>query len=221
MNIAKNASLKYKNLIKELQPFLAERNVKVIFVTKYIESVMMKEIYNEGISIFGENRVQTISDKVASLPSDIEWHFIGHLQRNKVKALPPVKLIHSVESLKLVSELDKTGKKKNQIFDILLEINTGGEKAKNGLFKEADIEEMMELIAKSDYVQAHGFMTMAPFTDDNDIVRNCFRKLKKLRDKYSKYGYTELSMGMTNDYQIALEEGATILRIGSYFFKDD
>ncbi|MCK5685227.1 YggS family pyridoxal phosphate-dependent enzyme [bacterium] len=221
MNIAKNASLKYKNLIKELQPFLAERNVKVIFVTKYIESVMMKEIYNEGISIFGENRVQAISDKVASLPSDIEWHFIGHLQRNKVKALPPVKLIHSVESLKLVSELEKTGKKKNQIFDILLEINTGGEKAKNGLFEEADIEEMMELIAKSDYVQAHGFMTMAPFTDDNNIVRNCFRKLKKLRDKYSKYGYTELSMGMTNDYQIALEEGATILRIGSYFFKDD
>ena len=221
MDIAKKAALKYQNLKKELLPFLSERDIKILLVTKSIDSILMKDIYNEGVKIFGENRVQAINEKFSKLPSDIEWHFIGHLQRNKVKQLPPVKLIHSVESKKLVSELEKIGEKNKQKFNILLEINTGGEEAKNGLISETDIEEMIAVIIKSDHVNAHGFMTMAPFTKDENVIRNCFRKLKKLRDKYSKYGYTELSMGMTNDYQIALEEGATILRIGSYFFKDN
>lgn len=221
MTIALKAAAKYRQLKEELHA--RGHDPEIVVVTKYIDASVIRGLYDEGIRTFGENRVAALTEKNTSLSdcSDIQWHFIGHLQRNKLKFLPPVSLIHSVASVDLVKELDKFGNKQGKIFDILLEINTGGEDSKYGLTEESDLEQIMLEIEQSPHISAHGFMTMAPYTSEPSILRDCFRKLNKLREKYLKYGYTELSMGMTNDYRIALEEGATIVRIGSYFFEDD
>lgn len=212
-----------KNLHNILQSI--PEGVKLIAVTKThsIETIM--EVYNCGHKIFGENKVQELVSKHKLLPNDIEWHFIGHLQSNKVKYIAPfISLIHSVDSIKLLVEIDKQANKNNRIIDVLLEFHIAEEESKHGLKKE-DIKEIFEseLFQKLNNVRIIGVMCMATFTNDEQTIRKEFKELKYIFDfikhKYFNLQYfKEISMGMSNDYEIAIEEGATIIRIGSNIF---
>ena len=197
--------------------------ITLVAVSKTQPPSIILEGYQEGIRNFGENRVQELVDKVDSLPDDINWHMIGHLQRNKVKqVVGKVKLIHSVDSLRLAETIEIESKKKGLISDILLEINVSGEESKFGL----KINETLPLIKKIslfNHIRVKGLMTMAPFTDNPESNREFFIDLKKLsvditRENLDNITMRVLSMGMTNDYQVAIEEGATILRVGTAIF---
>ncbi len=201
-------------------------SVKIVAVskTKPVEDIL--ELYNFGHKIFGENKVQELVSKKDNLPTDIEWHMIGHLQTNKVKYIVPfVSLIHSVDNFKLLKEINKRSLKANRVIDCLLEIHIAKEESKYG-FNETDLYEMLE--NKEFYelknVRVCGLMGIATNTNDKNQVRKEFRYLKELFDdikkKYfgDKHYFKELSMGMTADYMIAIEEGSTIVRIGSAIF---
>lgn len=207
----------YERIKNELQA----KAVTLVAVskTKPVEDIL--ELYELGHRDFGENYVQELVDKEAQLPKDIRWHFIGHLQSNKVKYIAPfVHLIHGVDSFKLLQEIDKQAKKQNRIIDCLLQVYIAKEETKFGL----DENELAEVL-KSELVNARvcGLMGMASFSDNMDLVRNEFRYLKILFDKHSK-GPTlnqelqTLSMGMSSDYKIAIEEGSNMARIGSLLF---
>lgn len=218
----------YLSIKKELD----EKQVTLVAVskTKPIEDIF--ELYKLGQRDFGENYVQELADKAAQLPNDIRWHFIGHLQTNKVKLIAPfVQLIHGVDSLKLLKEINKEGEKSSRIIDCLLQVHIAQEETKFGL----DEEELTLIIGQSDNLKMgnlkiSGLMGMASFTDDMELVRNEFRKLKILFDKLAtpglivigsradSYRVPALSMGMSSDYRIAVEEGSTMVRIGSLLF---
>ena len=154
---------------------------------------------------------------------DLEWHFIGNLQKNKVKYIAEyVKMIHSVNKLSLAQEIDKRAKQYNRIIDVLLEINIAGEESKEGYELEELYKELPQLMALEN-INIVGLMTMAPFVDDEELLRSVFKRLKdikeELNDKCFKGNLVELSMGMTNDYKIALEEGATLIRVGRKIFQ--
>jgi hypothetical protein len=183
------------------------------------------ELYDQGQRIFGENRVQELLEKKTQMPADIEWHLIGHLQTNKVKQIiPHVKLIHGVDSLKLVQEINKEAKKIKQIVPILLQIYIASEETKFGL----DANELDEIITKynaNDFtnIEIKGLMGMASFTDNINQVRSEFRALKSYYDNTkniieSNEGFNILSMGMSGDYTVAIEEGSNMVRIGSLLF---
>jgi len=195
--------------------------IKLVAVSKTFPVSNIEEIIETGHNIFGENKAQEIRDKMEVFQGkDIEWHFIGPLQKNKVKYVAgKTKLIHSVESEKIASEIDKRAANEGQVQDILIEVNVSGEESKHGL-KPETVKLFIEKIQKYNNIQVVGFMTMAPFIDDKKVIRETFRGLKLLRDDIQKQypQIVELSMGMTNDYKIAIEEGATILRIGSAIF---
>jgi len=201
-------------------------NVKLVAVSKTRSNAEILEAYKAGQRRFGENKVQEIAKKWLELPKDIEWHFIGHLQSNKVKQLIPfVSLIHGVESLRLLSAINKESEKCNRIVSVLLEFHIAREESKFGLTLE-DAEEILsspELRSMKNIIIA-GVMGMATFTDDEDLIQNEFRKLRSifelLRNKYfSDSGqFCEISMGMSDDYTIAVTEGSTIVRIGSKIF---
>ncbi len=211
--------------IKKYSPY--PENVKIVAATKYTDENGIRAVVSEGITDIGENRVQAMVEKIEKMSKDelknIKWNFIGHLQKNKVKyIIDSVSLIHSVDSLQLAEEIDKRAKKTERVVDILLEVNISNEESKSGysveeLYKEA------EEYKKYSNLNIIGLMTMAPLTEDEKIVRNVFKGLRELKDKLNKtifYGkLTELSMGMTNDYKTALEEGATMIRVGSKIFK--
>ena len=174
-----------------------------------------------GINDFGENKAKELKEKAENSQLSINWHFIGHLQTNKVKDVVPfAALIHSVESIKLADEINKRAGNINKIQKILLEVNTSGEESKFGLSEFAEINNFAEHCKSLKNISLIGLMTMAPFTSNEDIVRNSFKSLKNIFVKLNSSGFelTELSMGMTNDYKIAIEEGATILRIGTAIF---
>lgn len=202
------------------------QHVKLIAVSKTHPVSVIMEAYNAGHKIFGENRVQELISKYDEMPKDIEWHLIGHLQTNKVKYIAPfVSLIHSVDSLKLLSVIDKEAQKCNRVIDCLLQVYIASEETKFGL----SADELYELLQNSEFEQLQnvrvcGLMGMATFTDNMEQVRMEFRFLKKLFNEVKQTyfqnqpWFKELSMGMSNDYRIAIEEGSTMVRIGSNIF---
>ena len=195
--------------------------IKVIAVSKTQPVEVINEVLNYGLNELGENKAQELRDKSELIKGDFRWHFIGHLQTNKVKyVINSADYIHAVDSIKLADEINRKAEQINKKQKVLLEIKTSGETAKLGLDNEKEIFEVAEFCKESSNLNLTGLMTMAPYTDDINIVRNCFIKLREIKDKLTNNGYmlTELSMGMTNDYHIAIEEGATMIRIGTAIF---
>lgn len=217
----------YTALISELK----KKNVTLIAVskTKSIEDIL--ELYRLGQRDFGENYVQELMVKHERLPKDIRWHFIGHLQSNKVKLIAPfISLIHSMDSPKLLKVVNTEAKKNNRIINCLLQIHIATEETKFGL-NEEELKVIVETIGQAgsksgklfENICIKGLMGMASFTDNREIVRNEFKLLKTLFDKYSSVSFqpsafTILSMGMSADYKIAIEEGSNLVRIGSLLF---
>lgn len=197
--------------------------VTLIAVSKTKPVEMLSEIYDCGIRDFGENKVQEICEKREVLPSDINWHMIGHLQRNKVKYIvSDVSLIHSVDSYRLAEEINIQGKKHNRIVPILVEINIANEETKFGISKE-DAMQLVEDISQLDNVQIKGLMTIAPYVENAEDNRAYFRKIKELsvdikEKNLDNVSMDILSMGMTGDYMVAIEEGATMVRVGTGIF---
>lgn len=210
----------YTNIIAELSP----ENVQLVAVSKTKPVDDIKALYNAGQRDFGENYVQEITEKQPALPADIHWHFIGHLQSNKVKYIAPfVYLIHGIDSLKLLQEINKQAAKNNRIIDCLLQIYIAQEESKFGL-DEKELQEIIANLSSLTSVRITGLMGMASFSDDLSKVRNEFRNLKTIYDKLKSQELpvncqpTILSMGMSGDYRIAIEEGSTLVRIGSLLF---
>lgn len=197
--------------------------VTLVSVSKTKPVEMVREAYDLGVHIFGENKVQEIREKYELLPKDIEWHMIGHLQTNKVKYIvDKVKLIHSVDSLKLAETIEKEAEKHGCTVDILLEVNVAEESSKFGL-KTAEVIPFAEKIAQFSHINLRGLMTIAPFVENPEKNRTIFADLHKLyvdiKEKNIDNGNVSiLSMGMTNDYEVAIEEGATMVRIGTGIF---
>lgn len=202
------------------------KQAKLIAVSKTKPNEMLEAAYAGGQRAFGENKVQEMTDKAESLPKDIEWHMIGHLQRNKVKYIVPfVHLIHGVDSPRLLKEINKQGKKIERVIPVLLQMHIAEEDSKFGLDQQ-ELEELLssEAFKEMENVEVQGLMGMATFTDDTEKIRREFKALKKtfdyVKEKYNdeKLNMHELSMGMSGDYQIAIEEGSTMVRIGSAIF---
>lgn len=197
--------------------------VTLIAVSKTKPVETLQEAYDLGVRIFGENKVQEMADKYEVLPKDIRWHLIGHLQRNKVKyIIDKAVLIHSVDSLRLAQTIEKEAEKHNLTAHILIEVNVAREESKFGIFPE-DLEALVDEIAKLPHIQVDGLMTIAPFVPDPEENRPVFRELRKLSvdisaKKVDNVNMSVLSMGMTNDYQVAIEEGATMVRVGTGIF---
>ena len=196
--------------------------VKLVAVskTKPVEDLM--EAYNAGQRIFGENKIQEMAEKWEQMPKDIEWHMIGHVQTNKVKYMAPfVNLIHAVDSLKLLKEINKQGKKNERIISCLLQIKIALEDSKFGLAQE-DAKTILtsEIFKELTHVKVVGLMGMATFTDDESQITTEFKTLKNCFDVFQKEhtNIKELSMGMSSDYQLAIKEGSTMVRIGSAIF---
>lgn len=198
---------------------------KLIAVTKTKPVTLLREAYAAGSRYFGENKVQEMVDKQPQLPGDIEWHLIGHLQTNKVKYIAPfVALIQSIDSLKLLQEINKQAAKHNRVIDCLLQIHIADEETKFGLSPE-EAEALLNAPELDDLPNVHlvGLMGLATNTDNEAQIRKEFRGLKQLFDKLAKIqrpiiNFRELSMGMSGDYSIAIEEGSTMVRIGSAIF---
>lgn len=198
-------------------------SITLVAVSKTKPVTMLQEIYDAGCRDFGENKVQELVDKYEVLPKDIRWHMIGHLQRNKVKyIIGKVALIHSVDSLRLAETIEKESSKKNVTTDILIEVNMAREESKFGVFPE-DIDNLLYEISQFSHVHVKGLMTVAPFVDNPRKNSEIFEKMHKLSvDIESKnidnITMSILSMGMTNDYEVALEEGANMIRVGTAIF---
>lgn len=198
---------------------------RLVAVTKTKPTSLLMEAYEAGTRVFGENKVQEMAAKYEELPKDIEWHMIGHLQTNKVKYMAPfVRLVHSVDSLKLLKEINKEAKKNSRTIDCLLQIHIAREETKFGLSED----EALAIITSPElagykHVRIVGLMGMASNTDDSAVVRNEFRGLKAAFDSFKQHEngqvtMRELSMGMSGDYLIAQEEGSTLVRVGSAIF---
>lgn len=207
-------------LHQELKP----TGCRLIAVSKTQRIEKIKEAYEAGQRLFGENKVQEMTEKSAMLPSDIEWHMIGHLQRNKVRFIAPfVGLIHSVDSIRLLEEINKQGEKINRSIPCLLQVHIAQEETKFGFDREELMMAIPEIGSMSS-IQIRGLMGMATFTENQDQVRGEFRRLKHLFDELKMMNLPpnmdmkELSMGMSGDYRIALEEGSTLIRIGTSIF---
>lgn len=200
-----------------------EEEVTLIAVSKTKPVEMLREAYACGARDFGENKVQELMDKIPQMPEDIRWHMIGHLQRNKVKYIvDKVWLIHSVDSLRLAEEISAQALKKNVEVNILVEVNVAQEESKFGTTTQ-DAITLVEEIAKLPAVHIKGLMTIAPYVEDSEQNREYFHKLKQLSvDISSKnidnVSMSMLSMGMTGDYAVAVEEGATLVRVGTGIF---
>lgn len=199
------------------------KEVTLIAVSKTKPVEMLKEIYQENVRDFGENKVQELCSKMEQLPSDIQWHMIGHLQRNKVKYIvDKVALIHSVDTYRLAEEINIQAKKQNIIVPILVEVNIANEESKFGTSAE-DAMLLVEEIATLENVRIKGLMTIAPYVVDAEENRLYFRKIKQLsvditNKNIDNVSMEILSMGMTGDYMVAIEEGATMVRVGTGIF---
>jgi len=197
--------------------------VTLIAVSKTKPVEMLEEIYAENIRHFGENKVQELCEKMDKLPQDIHWHMIGHLQRNKVKYIVGrVALIHSVDTYRLAEEINIQAKKKNIIVPILVEVNIAGEESKFGTTAE-DAMLLVEDISRLENVRIKGLMTIAPYVENPEDNRLYFRKIKQLsvditNKNIHNVSMEILSMGMTGDYEVAIEEGATMVRVGTGIF---
>ena len=212
----------YRSIVEALQ----SDEVRLVAVSKTKPVEQLRQFYEAGQRIFGENRATEMADKYEQLPKDIEWHMIGHLQRNKVKLIAPfVALIHAVDSPRLLREINKEAARNERTIDCLLQFHIAEESTKYGL----DYEQAAELLDSEEYrtmenVRIVGVMGMATFTDDQAQVRREFRQLKQHFDRLKteffaeEESFREISMGMSGDYQIAVEEGSTMVRIGSLLF---
>ncbi len=199
------------------------KNVQLIAVSKTKPVSMLQEAYDAGVRDFGENKVQEILEKYDKLPSDIRWHMIGHLQRNKVKyIIDKVTLIHSVDSLRLAEEISKEAVKHNLTMPILVELNIAGEESKFGM-SFSECEEMIRAISKLPNLQIKGLMTVAPFVENAEENRQHFKAMKQLSVDIMTKNIDNvcmdiLSMGMTGDYEVAIEEGSNMVRVGTGIF---
>ena len=197
--------------------------VTLIAVSKTKPVETLQEAYDLGVRIFGENKVQELTVKYEALPKDIHWHMIGHLQTNKVKyIIDKAELIHSVDSLKLAETIEKEAAKHDLIADILVEVNVAEEESKFGM-KMEEVIPFVEIVSAFPHVRVRGLMTIAPFVEDPEENRSIFADLHKLyidikNKNHDNDTVSVLSMGMTNDYEVAIEEGATMVRVGTGIF---
>ena len=216
-NVEKNIEQACKNAGR------SRDEVTLIAVSKTKPVEMLQEIYDENIRDFGENKVQELCSKMEQLPSDIRWHMIGHLQRNKVKYIVgKVELIHSVDTYRLAEEINIQAKKQNVIVPILVEVNIAHEESKFGISAE-DAILLVEEISKLENIRIKGLMTIAPYVENPEDNRLYFRKIKQLSVDITSKNIDNvfmeiLSMGMTGDYMVAIEEGATMVRVGTGIF---
>lgn len=211
----------YRQILNEVQAV----NARLVAVSKTKPVEAIQELYELGHRDFGENYVQELVDKQAALPTDIRWHFIGHLQTNKVKYIVPfVHLIHGIDSTKLLKEVGKQAGKHNRTIDVLLQVHIAQEETKFGFGEDELLNTNFEReLHELQYVNVVGLMGMASFTEDENKVRTEFKLLKKIFDKLAQnstpnFNLQTLSMGMSGDYRIALQEGSTMVRIGSLLF---
>ena len=199
------------------------KDVLLLAVTKTIDNGRIREAVDAGLTELGENKVQEIMDKYDTIERDVKWHMIGHLQTNKVKyIIDKVTLIHSVDSLKLAQEINKKAAKAGRVMDILVEINVADEESKFGITCDM-AEDIIRNLSTMENIRVRGLMTVAPFVDDGEQNRPVFRRLKQLlvdinAKKLDNVNMDILSMGMTGDYEVAVEEGATIVRVGTGIF---
>lgn len=224
MSVGENLIDLLESIDKEID--LAGRKkdeVKLLAVTKTVDVERIKEIKEFGLKEIGENKVQEIEEKYDALKDDFDFHMIGSLQKNKInKLLGKIKLIHSLDSLSLIEALDKRLANNNMELDGLLQVNISKEESKSGFYKD-EVEKALEQMHEYKNLHIVGFMTMAPFTEDEAVVRNTFRGLYELKEKLAAKNFDNvdlkyLSMGMTHDYKIAIQEGSNILRVGSKIF---
>jgi len=204
---------------KEIKAALDAANVTLVAVSKTKPVEDIQALFDEGQRDFGENYVQELVDKEAVLPKDIRWHFIGHLQSNKVKYIAPfVHLIHGVDSESLLKEINKQAAKNNRVIDCLLQVHIATEETKFG-FDEHELNKLNQLHELKN-VRIKGLMGMASFSSDLNLVRSEFKKLKTLFNQFPiiNYPLSIISMGMSGDYKIAIEEGSNMVRIGSLLF---
>ncbi len=197
-------------------------DVKLVAVSKTFPVETVAKAYAAGLRVFGENRPQELKNKVLALPDDIEWHFIGHLQTNKIKYVAgKAQLIHSVDSMHLARALSDFAQTKNIKPEVLVQVNTSAEASKHGFEPDEAPERFLE-ISELPGLQVKGLMAMAPFTDEETRVRSAFRKLKAIQTAVLRQApaalCAELSMGMSGDFEIAIEEGSTIIRVGTALF---
>ncbi|WP_429080726.1 YggS family pyridoxal phosphate-dependent enzyme [Brassicibacter mesophilus] len=199
------------------------KDVTLIAVTKTVDTDDINKAINFGITDIGENKVQEIEAKYSKVETSVKWHMIGHLQSNKVKyMIEKVDLIHSLDRMSLAKEIQKRANEHNIIVDTLIQVNVAEEESKFGL-RYDEVLDFIEKIIKFENIRIKGLMTIAPYTDEPEEVRFVFKQLRNLFDEISLKNYKNvdmkyLSMGMTNDYQIALEEGANMIRIGTGIF---
>lgn len=223
MNIKENIEEVLEN-IKKYSPY--PEKVKLVAVTKYVGTNEIEKFLDIEYNIFGENKAQVIREKIdyfKEKDKNIEWHFIGNLQKNKVKyIINDISLIHSVNKLSLAQEINKRAQQVNRMVNVLLEINIYGEESKQGYSLE-ELEIDIEELKKLENIKIIGLMTMAPLEVEENITRKVFSKLaeikRELNKKFFNGSLLELSMGMSGDYKIALEEGSTIIRVGSKLFE--
>ncbi len=199
--------------------------VKLVAVTKTVDIERIKDSINLGLRVLGENRIQEAREKILELREllpdcEVEWHMIGHLQKNKVKtAVQLFELIHSLDSVDLAEEINKYAEKARKIQRVLIEVKLSEEETKYGVARE-DLMDLIGTVSGMKNIKLEGLMTMPPYFDDPEMARPYFRKLRELRDLAEKKGWKlpELSMGMTNDFEIAILEGATMVRVGTAIF---
>jgi pyridoxal phosphate enzyme (YggS family) len=212
----------FEQILQETQ----DQQATLVAVSKTKPVEMIKDLYDRGHLDFGENRAQELAQKYEQLPQDIRWHMIGHLQTNKVKYIAPfVHLIHSVDRFKVLKEINKQARKNERVIDCLLQFHIAEEESKYG-FDLAEAQDMLdsETFAHLEHIRITGVMGMATFTDDLVQVRKEFRQLKHIFDQLKEKYFTdqeyfrEISMGMSGDYPIALQEGSTMVRVGSLIF---
>ncbi|MFO7951227.1 MAG: YggS family pyridoxal phosphate-dependent enzyme [Bacillota bacterium] len=214
----------YKRVIEQIRQAALSSgfdpgSVRLIAVTKMATLEQVREAASLGITEFGANRVQDAAEKVKSLP-EVRWHFIGHLQTNKVKdVLPAYSLIQTLDRSSLARKLQQVAERFNCVAETLIQVNVSGEESKFGL-APGELPAFIDELAAYDRVKVRGLMTMAPYVDDAEEVRPYFKRLRQLRDENARgdLELKELSMGMTNDFKVAIEEGATMVRIGSALF---
>jgi|TARA_B110000091_G_C13736727_1_gene441468 pyridoxal phosphate enzyme (YggS family) len=203
--------------LKAIQSSLANK-VTLVAVSKTKPNAAILEAYQAGQRIFGENKVQELAQKAEKLPNDISWHMIGHLQSNKVKFIAPfVSLIHGVDSLKLLKEINKRAEQNNRIIDCLLQVHIASESTKFG-FSLSEVTSALNQADEFKNIRITGLMGMATFTDDTQQVSQEFKSLKTVFDSIKNEHITTLSMGMSGDYKLAIEQGSTMIRVGSAIF---
>jgi len=199
----------------------AEADVELVAVSKTFPAEAVREAWNAGQALFGESRVQEAVAKIPELPGALRWHFIGHLQKNKVRrALPLFELFHGVDSLELARDIDRIAAEEGAFPRVLLEVNVAGEASKFG-FRPDTLERELDALLALPRLQIEGLMTIAPYADEPEHSRPFFRELRELRDRLSTQAgapLATLSMGMSGDFEIAIEEGATLVRVGTAIF---